>query len=88
MIVFTQVLLFGIFSGCDRKSEETQIFSGVPVYHFVVYPLHNFVKLEQIYQPLIDYQDSCLQVAYLNPGSSWDYDDLKIKSGKDRGQDA
>jgi len=89
--IFLLALLLGALLGCNRKPEghapqfgTKPQSAGVPIYHLLVHPLHNPVKLTQAYQPLIDYLNARMQGARLDLEASRDYANFeeKYRAGK------
>lgn len=83
---FSFVLVLSLLiSGCKQGAKSTgpkygeSKSSEIPIYHFVVHPLHNPSKLMQSYQPLMDYLNEKLIGAQLILEASRDYANFEEK---------
>lgn len=82
------MLYFFIFSFSNCSEETKNVgpkYSNelsqktIPVYHFVVHPLHNPVKMAQCYQPLIEYLNKNIDSVKFVLEASKNYNDFEKK---------
>lgn len=83
LIVFALALLA---SGCEQKPSRqgpeygsAPLAQPAPTYHLAIHPLHNPIKLQHDYQPLIEYLNDQVQNARLELESSRDYGNFEEK---------
>lgn len=83
LIVFALALLA---SGCEQKPSRqgpeygsAPLAQPSPTYHLAIHPLHNPIKLQHDYQPLIEYLNDQVQNARLELESSRDYGNFEEK---------
>ncbi len=82
MLLITWIVVaLAPLAACDRDTdptgpnylEEAPKSTGPRTYYFAVHPLYNPTKLQQAYQPLIDYLNARIQDAHLELEGSVDY---------------